>query len=502
MPNIPISRQDLIDEARRLLASLGEGTMSETAYDTAWVARVPDTKKPGEPLFPAAYDWLLKHQHADGSWGAALPFAHDRLICTLAALVTLTASSYRRAESEPAARRAVVYLNRERPDLRSDPHETVGFELLLPELVRQAQILGLRLPYEDWKYVDALKADKLQRIPPIALYGGPTTLTFSIEYLGDMLIPMLVERSRGPNGSYGASPSATAYVHTRAPTDSTESYLRMAIGLGDGGAMDVYPINVFETAWALQSLLCIRDETRTEYDEAMRKLRYYWKPEGVSHTDTGMVPDSDDTAVSVSVLQSASESVGTSVFELFEGQDYFYCYPFERNSSVSANASILEALNLYESTQDRRRMKLKIAHYLRSNRIDGKYWQDKWHTSPFYATDRVLHGMTGVDDEVVRTAVEWMLAEQHENGSWGVTDGTAEETAYALDALLTAQKSDPGVAAITGDSVQRGSTYLWEAFGLEDLPSLWVGKALYTPHKVVRAAIIGALAHCLDDPSA
>ena len=162
MPDTPISRQDLIAEARRLLASLGEGTMSETAYDTAWVARIPNPSKPEEPLFPTTYGWLLKNQYPDGSWGAEILFAHDRLIGTLATLVTLAGSSYRRAESEPAARRAVVYLNREKLDIRNDPHETVGFELLLPELMRQARELDLHLPYEDWEFVEAIKADKLQ----------------------------------------------------------------------------------------------------------------------------------------------------------------------------------------------------------------------------------------------------------------------------------------------------------------------------------------------------
>jgi hypothetical protein len=44
MPETHISRQDLIEEARHVLDNLGEGTMSESAYDTAWVARVPDMK--------------------------------------------------------------------------------------------------------------------------------------------------------------------------------------------------------------------------------------------------------------------------------------------------------------------------------------------------------------------------------------------------------------------------------------------------------------------------
>jgi hypothetical protein len=103
-----IARDELVEEARRLLASLRDGEMSATAYDTAWVARVPDPILPDRPLYPAAYDWVLRNQHPDGSWGSAVPFPHDRVISTLAALITLVSSNYRRAESELATRRAVV----------------------------------------------------------------------------------------------------------------------------------------------------------------------------------------------------------------------------------------------------------------------------------------------------------------------------------------------------------------------------------------------------------
>jgi halimadienyl-diphosphate synthase len=213
MPGIELA--DLVSEAQRILDSLGQARVSATAYDTAWLARVPRASDEGEPLFPESYDWLIRHQHDDGWWGGDLAFPHDRLISTLAATVTLAGARFRRAESEPAVRRAVVYLNREHLNVRDDPAETVGFELLLPELMRQAQRLGLQLPYQEWAFVDAIKADKLQRIPPIAVYGGPTPLTFSLEYLGDGVSPLLVERCRSFNGSYGASPSATGYVHFR-----------------------------------------------------------------------------------------------------------------------------------------------------------------------------------------------------------------------------------------------------------------------------------------------
>ena len=94
-----IAFEDLIASARKLLSALGEGSMSESAYDTAWVARIQSLEFPGEPRYPAAYDWLLREQRTDGSWGGEIAFPHDRVMSTLAVLVALTESSYRKAES-------------------------------------------------------------------------------------------------------------------------------------------------------------------------------------------------------------------------------------------------------------------------------------------------------------------------------------------------------------------------------------------------------------------
>src|SRR5437016_540956 len=136
---VQITPDELLHEAEHLVDSLDEGQMSATAYDTAWVARVRAADHPEQPAFPLAVRWLLRHQHLDGSWGAEVAFPHDRLICTLAALVALAELTESLPGTDHAVRRALVYLHLHRPDVRNDPIDTVGFELLLPELLRQAR---------------------------------------------------------------------------------------------------------------------------------------------------------------------------------------------------------------------------------------------------------------------------------------------------------------------------------------------------------------------------
>ena len=60
---------DLLGDARELLDELDFRSMSNSAYDTAWVARVPSNGASSGSAFPEALDWLRQNQYPDGSWG-------------------------------------------------------------------------------------------------------------------------------------------------------------------------------------------------------------------------------------------------------------------------------------------------------------------------------------------------------------------------------------------------------------------------------------------------
>ncbi len=489
----PFERDEIIAEARRLLTSLDVPDMSPSAYDTAWVARLPDPMDPETPRFPAAFDWLLRNQKADGSWGAELPFAHDRVVCTLGAMLTLATSSYRRQESEVAVRRAVVYLNREQLKLREDPAETVGFELILPELLRQAQSLRLSLPYDEWAFVERIKEDKLKRIPPIAVYGGPTTLITSLEYLGDTVATSLVGRCQSPNGSFGASPSATAYVSLHKIDERAISFLEhLAEASSDGSFPFMWPFTMYDLAWGLRELSPLAAGWG-EYQDGVTKLASFWTEEGMHDSKVGHIPDLDTTAVAAIVLKGAGIDVDLHVFELFEADEHFYCYPLERNQSVTTNAHALEAIRGHKGSPEQRRMVLKAVHFLENTCLTGGYWEDKWHASPYYATTEVIRALTGLTIERVRRAVDWLLETQNENGSWGVKEPTAEETALAISGLAAAADGDVSLRPIIHDAVRNGAAYLTEH--LDDAPvPLWIGKGLYAPRNMVQAIKLGALA--------
>jgi hypothetical protein len=489
-----IDVNDLKVEAKELLHGLGDGSGSDTAYDAAWVARLTNPGHPEEPLFPPVYEWLLRHQHADGSWGGQIPFAHDRVISTLAALVTLTGSSYRASESELAARRAIVYLNSEQPNLSADRVETQSFRLLLPELARQARALDLRLPYAQWGPFDRMRAAEPGRVPPVAVYTGPTALTHSLECLGDSLCTSLVRRCRSSGGSYGASPSATAFVHSLLPDDETSQYLHRAVGSNrSGGAPSVYPSEIFDTSLVL-SLLDPLLHGEEEALAQVERLARAWSPLGVGGTGESNVPDAEATALVAGVLAGYGRAPDPGIFQSFEADEHFQRFREEGTPSVTTNAHILWALRRFPGAPDGRRATLKIVRFLERARTGDRYWNDVWHASPLYPTSQTIGALAGLANELVRPAVQWLLGEQHEDGSWGFGPGTQEETAWALQGLIAAGADDVGLLAVTAPAVQLGREYLRAHYEERRYPALWVGKGLYTPADIVHAAVIAALA--------
>ena len=206
----PGKSQDLVQQARQLLASLDHGAMSIAAYDTAWIARLPEADHPDRPAFPESLAWLCAHQHADGSWGGPVP---------------LLPRPYHLDAGNPAQPDALAQCQREQRMLRArrcailangvnlphDPYETVGFELIIPTLMEEAQRGQLRLPYDYFDKYNHIRAQKLARIPAKWLYTrqNPAPIPWSLWATTSSAIwrPHIQEE----NGSVGDSPVGTAY---------------------------------------------------------------------------------------------------------------------------------------------------------------------------------------------------------------------------------------------------------------------------------------------------
>mgnify|MGYP005838385943 CR=1 FL=1 len=461
------------------------GLMKPTAYDTAWLARVPAEHDPSVPAFPEALDWLRRTQWPDGSWGAEIEYVHDRVISTLAAILAL-AERGRDDEDARRVERGLRYIW-EKADQLKHEQETIGFEVIVPTFLKKCRELGLALPQSAFERYEKMRDEKLAKIPPDLIYSRDTTMAFSLEFMGDDFNVNEAGCLQESNGSVAASPSATAYLLTKWPDNGAARRYIAGVARAYGGkAPQVCPFDIFETAWSLWNLLITNHGHGQHLTQHTRDLVALWKKgDGVGFSSNYSVVDADGSAMVFRVLRLMGLEPNVEPLYQFEQEDCFACYLLERNPSTSANIHVLEALKWVDGSSTD-----KVLRWLRSVQVDGSYWIDKWHISPYYPTAHAIIALIGIDHDLARSAVQWILDTQKSDGGWGYCNGvTAEETAYCLQALGLYNRY---VELVDKEVIARGREKLLAC--KEEMPPLWIGKCLYTPLRVVQSAISSALA--------
>lgn len=486
-----------MEEIHELLKRIGPGRMTSTAYDTAWVARLDDVDL---KLSNKALEWISVNQLPDGSWGTRdILYYHDRVICTLAAMIALTHRG-RRAHDKVQIENGLYALDRitsgATQGLASDPNgSTVGFEMIMPTLVAEAEKLGIIKQQGDriLGRLSKLRELKMQKLAGRKI-NNLFTPAFSSEMAGlDGQSILDINNLQEENGSVANSPSATAYFakYLKPGEPKSMAYLHKWMD-PNGGMPNVAPFDVFEPAWTLWNLKLIPDldaETIRLCAPHLDVLQGQWDPNtGMAHTSEYAPKDSDDSALTFETLSLFGRTVDIQAVLGYEEEEYFRCFALEANPSISANIHVLGALREGGFEQNHPSVQ-KILKFLRSTRKNTNSWFDKWHASPYYATAHTIILGHGYDKEMCESAVEWVIKTQNSDGSWGFYRPTAEETAYALQALCiwkcAGYKVHDGV-------IELGLNWLIEHSHPPFTP-LWIGKALYCPELVVQATILSAI---------
>ncbi|WP_416903328.1 prenyltransferase/squalene oxidase repeat-containing protein [Micromonospora echinospora] len=302
----------------------------------------------------------------------------------------------------------------------------------------------------------------------------------------------------GP-GTVGASPAATAawLGVPDATTSTARAYLEGVVRQHGGPVPCTSPISVFERSWVL-STLSRAGVPVTVPPSVLASLLDTLGPAGTA-TAPGLPVDADTTSVTLYALARAGHPVDPSSLWSFDTGEHFCTWPKEDGASITTNAHVLDAFGWHwRHTGERSRQLASVVRRLTTwltdrQALEGSWSSDRWHASPYYATSCAVlalhgYGVGAAVEPAVRRAVHWVLAGQHPDGSWGRWGGTAEETAYALQVLLSAGQTTSERCA---EAIGRGWRWLATMAGSDGEPALWHDKDLYRPSLIVRSAVLG-----------
>ncbi|KAJ0982298.1 hypothetical protein J5N97_010553 [Dioscorea zingiberensis] len=297
--------REMVSEVKAMLSSMGDGEISISAYDTAWVALVQDIHGSGAPQFPSSLQWIVENQLSDGSWGDDYIFsAHDRMINTLACVIALKSWSICAESCDRGMK--FVRENMWRIAEEDAEHMPIGFEVTFPSMVEIAKALGLDVPCDDpaLQNVHAMRNLKLKRIPKDVMHKVPTTLLHSLEGMPGLDWGRLL-RLQNSDGSFLFSPSSTAYALMQTGDKKCLAYLQKAVDKFNGGVPNVYPVDLFEHLWSVDRLerLGISRYFEPEIKECMDYVHRYWTKDGICWARNSPVHDVDDTSMAFRLLR-------------------------------------------------------------------------------------------------------------------------------------------------------------------------------------------------------
>lgn len=490
---------DLRDRFKELLNQIGTNYVSSTAYDTAWVARLVQY---APEISNRAMAWLTDHQLPDGSWGVAYPtYYHDRIVCTLAAMIALSERG-RRTQDSLQVKKGLLALEQITSNATKELMEetnaaTVGFELIAPTLVSDAEKLGI-IKSQGERILGRL--GRLRKAKMEKLSGKKIskfiTAAHSAELAGKDNLDLLdIENLQEENGSVANSPSATAYfaLHVKPGNPEAISYLKNIMG-NNGGVPSFAPFDVFERTWILWNLLLTKKYCDSEIQDLCKPhidyLQEKWRPEhGLGFSAEYTLTDGDDTMVGYEVLSKVGRKPDFQSVLNYEEESWFRCYHLETERSIDVNIHVLGALR-QAGVEPNHPTVEKAINFIRATRLPEGYWHDKWHVSPYYTTAHAIILSKGYDDKLCSESVAWILGNQRPDGSWGFYSlATAEETAYCLQALIIWKRH--GGKIPTG-CIERASYWLANNY-LTPRHPLWIDKSLYCPDLLVEASILSAL---------
>nr|XP_043625802.1 ent-copalyl diphosphate synthase 1-like [Erigeron canadensis] len=337
--------QEYVEEIKSIFGSMGDGEISSSAYDTAWVALIENIN--ASPQFPSSLEWIVNNQLPDGSWGETLLFsAFDRLLNTLACVIALTHWKVHPNKRDKGMK--FVNANMNKLVEEDADHMTCGFEIVFPKLLELAEKLEIKVEVdtEVMKEIYARRDLKLAKIPIDVVHKSPTILHHSLEGMNkDKLEWEKILKFQRYNGSISFTPAATAFAFMQTKDQKCLTYLTNLVSKFNGGVPILYPVDNYEHIWTVDRLqhLGIARYFRSEIKDCVAYIYRNWNDQGIGYSRGIDVPDLDDTAMGFRLLRLHGYAVSPDVLQRFNVDGKFMCFPESTADSVSVTFNLFRA---------------------------------------------------------------------------------------------------------------------------------------------------------------
>lgn len=492
------------------------GSFSSAVYDTAWLSMISKVDfGHRDPLFPDCFNYLLESQQDDGTWGAAASQV-DGILNSLAGLLALATrkrsnqtDSLESSSLDWRIERSYSAIQSLLQDWNVSQSVNVGFEILVPNLLRQLTSFDIHFDFPGHSTLTQLHNQKLRKFDPILVYSTKsTTLLHSLEaFVGLIDFNKVGHHCSEASGIFGSPAATAAYLINAAAWDHrAEKYLKMVfIANGKTGAVpSAYPTSLFELSWALSTLLAPRLLPRQLTEAEKENLEHLFKEPldqqaGLCGFAPGILEDADDTARALMALQCLGKPMNPDrMIERFQTDSYFRTYRLEGSPSFSANCHVLLALLGYSELGGYQDHIEKAVTFLLQAEESGPI-SDKWNLSAQYCRMLFMQTLLSVLGKHDSGRLESLpatliyeqipgsicrllgqtLSAQKSDGSWAES---LEITAYSILTIAHCL-SFPWTADLKGqlhENILRGRQYLRNEYETtETVDYLWVEKVSY-----------------------
>ncbi|KAJ6364146.1 hypothetical protein OIU76_029145 [Salix suchowensis] len=225
--------------------------IAPSAYDTAWLAMLPDGSRPCQPMFINCLDWVLNNQNEEGFWGEHDGHGMPTVECLPATIACMVALK-RWKTGEMMIDKGMAFIEAKAEKLIGEIYGSNcprWFAIVFPAMVEMAQTSGLEIIFPDrkkrvvmdifYKRERILEREELvdkNHYPPLLSYLEALPALFNFDQED-------VHKHLHADGSLFQSPSATAGAFMATGNKDCLNYLQALAQRSTNGVPQTYPMD-------------------------------------------------------------------------------------------------------------------------------------------------------------------------------------------------------------------------------------------------------------------